>query len=66
MFDCFTFVKPVELMSELSEFIEGELSEEELLGGCAFLEKGEEELWDSLLDCVFAHELAALAEGVAL
>ena len=40
MLDCFSFVELVELDCELSEFIEGELSEEELFGGCEFLEKG--------------------------
>jgi hypothetical protein len=64
--DYFTLVELVELDCKLSQLIEGELSKQKLLGGCAFLEEGQKELWDSLLDCEFAHELAALAEGVAL
>lgn len=62
----FSLVELVKLDRELSQLIEGELSEQELLGRSAFLKKGYEVLRDSLLDCVFAHQLAALVERIAL
>lgn len=65
MLDIFAGLQLFGVQVELSQFVEGQLSQEELGVGFSVTKVGEGEFCVSFSDLVFAHDLSVLAEGMA-
>ena len=66
IFDCRPLFKPIWVLGELSEIVEGLLPQQIFLARGFVGEEGERLFWDFGIDRVFGHQLSALSERICI